>query len=87
MTLLERAEDLRRRGRADEAVGILAQAIADGDTSPAVHAYLAIALFDAGHPRAAVATLLGALLDAAPLGDHAAALAEIQRGLLENNQA
>ena len=87
MTSIERAEELRRRGRADDAVAVLAEVIADGDTAPAVHAYLALALFDAGHPRAAVATLLGALLDAAPLGDHAAALAEIQRGLLENNQA
>ena len=87
MTVIERAEELRQRGQAEDAVGLLAQAVADGETAPEVHAYLAVALFDAGHPKAAMATLLGALLEHADVGDHEQALGEIQRALLENSQA
>ncbi|NVB81507.1 MAG: tetratricopeptide repeat protein [Kofleriaceae bacterium] len=85
--MIERAEQLRRSGKADDAVAVLAQAMADGDTSPAVHAYLALALLDAGHTKAAIATLIGALLDAAPMDGHEEELGEIQRRLLENSQA
>ncbi len=87
MTVIDRAEHLRQRGRADDAVAVLAQAVADGDTTPAVHGFLALALLDAGHAKAAIATLLGTLLDHADVGEHAAALAEIQRELLAKSQA
>lgn len=85
MDAIERAEQLRRSGKADDAVAVLAQAIADGDTSPAVYAFLALALLDSGHTNAAIATLIGALLDAAPMDGHDAELAEIQRRLLEKS--
>lgn len=87
MDVIERAEQLRQSGKADDAVAVLAQAMASGDTSPAVHVYLALALLDAGHTRAAIATLIGALLDAAPMDGHEVELGEIQRRLLENSQA
>lgn len=56
---------LRNVGRADDAVGVLGQAVAEDPAYPAFAAFLALALLDAGHPRAAVATLLGCALDAA----------------------
>lgn len=54
---------LRNVGRADDAVAILAQAIADDPDYPPFHAFLALALFSAGHSRAALATMLGVALD------------------------
>jgi predicted Zn-dependent protease len=59
---------LRNVGRADEAVALLAQAVADDPGYPAFAAFLALALADAGHPRAALATMLGCVLDVAPPG-------------------
>ncbi|MEJ7604520.1 MAG: tetratricopeptide repeat protein [Kofleriaceae bacterium] len=59
---------LRNVGRADDAVGILGQAIADDPGYPAFAGFLALALLDAGHPRAALATMLGCALDAAGPG-------------------
>jgi tetratricopeptide (TPR) repeat protein len=57
---------LRNVGRADEAVAILGDAAAaDPDYAP-FQAFLALALLSAGHPRAAVATMLGVTLDLAP---------------------
>jgi len=57
---------LRNVGRADEAVAILGEAAAaDPDYAP-FRAFLALALLSAGHPRAALATLLGVTLDVAP---------------------
>ena len=59
---------LRNVGRADDAVGILGAAIADDPGYAAYAPFLALALLDAGHPKAAIATLLGGLLDVAPQG-------------------
>ena len=59
---------LRNVGRADEAVAVLAEAIRDNPDYPAFHAFLALALLDAGHAKAALAAMLGALLDVAPPG-------------------
>jgi tetratricopeptide (TPR) repeat protein len=54
---------LRNVGRADEAVAILAEAVQTYPDYPALHAFLALALFSAGHPRAALAAMLGTALD------------------------
>jgi len=59
---------LRNVGRADEAVALLAQAVTDDPHYPPFAAFLALALADAGHPRAALATMLGCALDAARPG-------------------
>jgi len=59
---------LRNVGRADEAVVILGDAATDDPDYPATRAFLALALMSAGHPREAVATMLGVLLDVAPAG-------------------
>ncbi len=59
---------LRNVGRADEAVAVLAEAIATDPEYPAYAAFLALALADAGHPRAALAAMLGCALDAARAG-------------------
>ena len=80
---------LRNVGRADEAVAVLAQAIADDPGYPAFTAFLALALADAGHPKAALATMLGCVLDvAAPgtLDGYERALSEYHRELLEQSQ-
>ncbi|MCE9572415.1 MAG: tetratricopeptide repeat protein [Deltaproteobacteria bacterium] len=59
---------LRNLGRADDAVAILGEAVAaDPDYAP-YRAFLALALLDAGQPRAAVATMLGVALDTARPG-------------------
>lgn len=59
---------LRNVGRADEAVALYGDAIAaDPDYAP-FRAFLALALLDAGHARAAVATMLGVALDVAAPG-------------------
>ena len=54
---------LRNVGRADDAVAILGQAVAKHPSYPALHAFLALALLDAGEPRAAMAAMLGVVLD------------------------
>lgn len=56
---------LRNVGRADDAVGVLSQAVIDYPDYPALKAFLALALLDAGHPKAAVAAMLGVALDVA----------------------
>jgi tetratricopeptide (TPR) repeat protein len=76
---------LRAVGRVDDAVGLLAQAVVDDPTYPAHAAFLALALLDAGHPRVALATMLGAALDAArpeAFDGHAHALAAEHQALL-----
>lgn len=76
---------LRNVGRADDAVAILARAIADDPDYAPFHAFLALALFSAGHPRAALAAMLGVALEAArpdAFGPYARALADYQRELL-----
>jgi predicted Zn-dependent protease len=59
---------LRNVGRADEAVAILGDAVAADPDYPAARAFLALALLAAGHPREAVATMLGVTLELAPAG-------------------
>ncbi len=76
---------LRNVGRADEAVALLAQAVADDPGYPPFAAFLALALADAGHSRAALAAMLGCALDAAAPGSfdgYERALTEYQRELL-----
>jgi tetratricopeptide (TPR) repeat protein len=76
---------LRNVGRADDAVGILAQAVADDPHYPPFAAFLALALLSAGHARAAMAALLGCALDIAPsaFDGYERALGEYHRELLE----
>jgi tetratricopeptide (TPR) repeat protein len=80
---------LRSLGRADDAVGVLGQALAEDPGYAPYAAFLALALLDAGHARAALATMLGCALDVArpgAFGGHEAALVEHQRLLLEPAQ-
>lgn len=77
---------LRNVGRADDAVGILARAIAGDPDYPAFAAFLALALADAGHTKAALAAMLGCALDVARPGAfdrYARALTEYHRELLD----
>lgn len=77
---------LRNVGRAEDAVNVLAQAVDDAPHYPALAAFLALALADAGHPKAALATMLGVALDAARDGafdGYERALGEYHRELLE----
>jgi tetratricopeptide (TPR) repeat protein len=70
---------LRNVGRADDAVAILGEAIADDPDYPPFHAFLSLALFSA------VATMLGVALDASrpdAFDRYARALTEYQRELL-----
>lgn len=77
---------LRNVGRADDAVGVLSQAVVEYPDYPALHAFLALALLDAGHPKAAVAAMLGCALDVARGGafdGYERALTEYHQLLLE----
>jgi predicted Zn-dependent protease len=77
---------LRNVGRAEDAITILAQAVQDDPHYPAYAAFLALALADAGHPKAAIATLLGCALDAArpdAFDGYERALGEYHTELLE----
>lgn len=77
---------LRNVHRVDDAVGVLAQAIADDPDYPAFAAFLALALLDAGHPKAALAAMLGCVLDVAKPGSldgYERALGEYHQTLLE----
>jgi len=77
---------LRNVGRLDDAIAILGQAIADDPGYPAYGAFLALALGAAGHPRAALAAMLGCALDAArpdAFDGYERALTEYHRELLE----
>lgn len=81
---------LRNVGRIDEAVGILAQAVADDPGYPAFAAFLALALLEAGHPKEALASMLGCALDAAAPGafdGYERALGDYHRELLEKSQS
>ncbi len=76
---------LRNVGRAEEAVALLAEAHATDPDYPAFTAFLALALMSSGHPRAALATMLGCALDAVPKekwGGYDRALVEYQAELL-----
>ncbi|HEY5926212.1 MAG TPA: tetratricopeptide repeat protein [Kofleriaceae bacterium] len=80
---------LRNVGRSEEAVAILGQAIADDPGYPAYVPFLALALADAGHPKAALATMLGAVLDVArpdALDGFERALGEYHQELLDKAQ-
>ena len=59
---------LRNVGRADDAVAVLSDAVAAYPDYPALRAFLALALHSAGHPRAALAAMLGVALDVDPGG-------------------
>ena len=59
---------LRNVKRVDDAVAILAEAVAADPEYPAYAPFLALALLDAGHAKAALATMLGCVLDVAPPG-------------------
>ncbi|MGE0547707.1 MAG: tetratricopeptide repeat protein [Kofleriaceae bacterium] len=77
---------LRNVGRADDAVAILGQAVADDPGYQPFVAFLALALSSAGYPRAALATMLGCALDAARPGafdKYTRALTEYHQALLE----
>ncbi len=81
---------LRNVGRADDAVAVLAQAIADDPDYPAFVPFLALALADAGHPKAALAAMLGCVLDVARpgvFGGYERALGEYHNELLEKSQS
>ncbi|HEY5946825.1 MAG TPA: tetratricopeptide repeat protein [Kofleriaceae bacterium] len=81
---------LRNVGRSEEAVVVLAQAVADDPGYPAFVAFLALALADAGHPKAALATMLGCALEAARPGafdGYERALSEYHQLLLEQSQS
>jgi tetratricopeptide (TPR) repeat protein len=81
---------LRNVGRADEAVAVLAEAVKRYPDYPALAAFLALALLDAGHPHAAVAAMLGVALDVAPVAafdGYQRALGEYHAELLVKSQA
>lgn len=69
---------LRNVGRFDDAVAILGDAVAKYPGYPALQAFLALALLDAGHPKAAMAAMLGVVLDV-----HAGTLDGYDRALVE----
>jgi tetratricopeptide (TPR) repeat protein len=56
---------LRNVRRAEEAIQVLAEAMQADPQYPPYSAFLALALADAGHPKAALATMLGCTLEAA----------------------
>jgi tetratricopeptide (TPR) repeat protein len=76
---------LRNVGRVDEAVAVLAEAVRSYPDYPALQAFLALALSAAGQPHAALATMLGVVLDlshAGQLDGYDRALAEYHDELL-----
>lgn len=77
---------LRNVGRIDDAVAILGQAVADDPGYHAYGAFLALALLSAGHPKAALAAMLGVTLEVAKPGSfdgYERALGEYHKELLE----
>jgi tetratricopeptide (TPR) repeat protein len=78
---------LRNVGRAEEAIVLLAEAHDADPDYPAFTAFLALALISAGHPNAALATMIGCALDAVPKQEwdgYDRALGEYQKELLES---
>ena len=76
---------LRNVGRAEDAINVLTIAVQEDPQYPAYTAFLALALADAGHAKAALATLLGCALDAARDGafdGYERALGEYHHALL-----
>jgi tetratricopeptide (TPR) repeat protein len=81
---------LRNVKRLDDAIGVLGQAVIDDPGYPAFAAFLALALLDAGHPREAMAAMLGCALDVARPGvldGYERALAEYHQALLSPSQS
>ncbi len=79
---------LRNVGRLDDALAILAQAVADDPAYPAYAAFLALALGSSGHHKAALAAMLGCALDASRTGafdGYERALAEYHQELLSSS--
>ncbi len=77
---------LRNVGRADDAVALLAAAVAADPGYPPLRAFLSLALFSSGHPRAALAAMLGVVLDVAgpgALDGYDRALGDYHQELLE----
>jgi predicted Zn-dependent protease len=82
---------LRNVGRAEEAVVLLTEEAARDPDYPPLAAFLALALHSAGHASAALATMLGCLLDVTqrhagavhPLDGYQRALGEYYRELIE----
>jgi tetratricopeptide (TPR) repeat protein len=72
---------LRNVGRADDAVAILGEAVAEFPDYPALQVFLALALHSAGHPAAGLAAMLAVVLDL-----NAAAAAGEGRGPLDGYQ-
>jgi predicted Zn-dependent protease len=81
---------LRNVHRVDDAVAVLAQAVAEFPDYPAFTAFLALALLDTGHAKAALAAMLGCALDAArpdAFDGYERALAEYHGELLAQSQS
>lgn len=88
--IIVKTSSLRAKGRADDAVALLAEAVAAYSDEPILLPFLALALLDAGHPRAAVATLLGCVLDVARpgmLAGYERVLSEAHQELLSPSQS
>jgi tetratricopeptide (TPR) repeat protein len=73
---------LRNVGRVDDAVGVLARAVEKYPGYAPLAAFLSLALLDAGHPRAALAAMLGIVLDGGRLDGYERALGEYHQALL-----
>lgn len=80
--LIRYASTLRSVGRAEDAVVLLGEALAGDDQAPAPKTFLGLALFEAGHPRAAMGTMVDVILDlnarSGQLGEHERAI-DIER--------
>ncbi len=77
---------LRNVGRADEAVVYLGEAVEAHPENAALRAFLSLALFSAGHPRLAMATMLETALSASRRGafrGYERALASYQSELID----
>jgi predicted Zn-dependent protease len=83
---------LRNVGRTDEAIVLLTEEVSRDPEYPALAAFLALALHSAGHRAAALATMLGCLLDVAdrksgdsghPLDGYQRALGDYYRELID----
>ena len=83
---------LRNVGRSDEAIVLLTEEVSRDPGYPALSAFLALALHSAGHRGAALATMLGCLLDVAdrdsgdnPLDGYQRALGDYYRELIDES--
>lgn len=83
---------LRNVGRVDEAVVLLTEEVARDPEYPPLAAFLALALHSSGHGPAALATMLGCLLDVSeragqgnPLDGYQRALGEYYRELIDES--